>query len=170
MHVKNLSMSLNNIVVFAAASSLFVSCSNANPLMRISGTDVCPKSSKWISPEISLSPFIVSSDSSDNEDTEKSLVVVPLSIRIFRKLEMTILPSREVCVLGEKLKNIRLPDDASVFEIMTGIAVWFSPCISFRTNNQRTQCITQSMETIQVLDIKQFKAFYELVVRAVQNI
>ena len=164
-------MSLNIIVYPAAALSLFVFCSNANPLLRTTGLNICPKSSKWISPEISLSPFIVSSDSNDNEDVEKPLVVVPLSIRIFKKLEMTILPSREVCVLGQKLKNIRLPeDDDSVFETMTGIAVWFSPCISIPTNNQRIKCITKSMETIQTLNIQQFKSIYEVVVRAVQDI
>ena len=161
-------MSINIIIFVAAASSLVVPFSNANPLIRITGHNLCPKSSKWISPEISLSPFLVSSDSSNNEDVENPLVVVPLSIRIFKKLEMTILPSREVCVLGEKLKNIILPYD-SVFEVMTGIAVWFSPCVSIPTNNKRMQCIRQSMETVQSLDTKQFKTFYEFVVRAVQD-
>jgi len=164
-------MSLNIIFFLAAAMPLLLLCTNANPLMRTPGTNVCPESTKWISPEISLSPFIVSSDSSYDEDAENPLVVVPLSIRLFKKLQMRILPSREVCVLGEKLKNISLPDDGedSVFEIMTGIAVWFSPCISIPANNQRMQCIKQSMETIQALDIKQFKTFYALVVRAVQH-
>ena len=163
-------MSLNIIFILAAALLLLVLCSNANPLLRIAGNNVCPESTNWISPEISLSPFIVSSDSSKEEDAENPLVVVPLSIRLFKKLQMRILPSREVCVLGEKLKNINLPDDGedSVFEIMTGIAVWFSPCISIPANNQRMQCIKHSMETIQALDIKHFKTFYALVVRAVQ--
>ena len=161
-------MSLNTTAAFIVALSMLVPCSNASSILRITSFNVCPKSSKWISPEISLSPFLISSDSSNNEDSERPLMVVPLSTRIFKKLEMTILPSREVCVLGEKLKNIILPYD-SVFEIMTGIAVWFSPCISLPTNNDRMQCVRKSMKTVQNLDVTQFKTIYELVRRAVQH-
>ena len=98
------------------------------------GQNECPVSSKRISPDINNSPFLVGSDAVDDSGNhEEKLIVVPISIGIFMKLELMLLPNREVCVLRKKLKNLRVPYP-SEFEIMTGIAVWFSPCFSRPTN------------------------------------
>jgi hypothetical protein len=129
---------------------------------------ICPKSSKSIAPETSLSPFQVGSDSGNDEKEEEILIIVPLSVRLFRKLEMTVLPSREVCILGEKLNNIFVPRD-SEFQTMIGIAVWFSPCISKRTYERQTHCFEDKLERIASVDVKTFRTFYEFIVRAVYD-
>ena len=129
---------------------------------------LCPKSSKRVSPETSLSPFQVGSDAGNDESEAPILIVVPLSVRLFKKLEMTVLPSREVCVLGEKLKNIFLPYD-SEFPTMIGIAVWFSPCISKQTYERQRHCFEEKLERIASVDVNTFRTFYEFVVRAVHD-
>ena len=134
----------------------------------------CPESPKFISPDITLSPFEVSSqkrssDSQNNSPREIPLVVAPISRRTFKKLDMTVLPSREVCVVGKKLKNFVLPQK-SQFRIMVGIAIWFSPCLSLPTNTKRFHCMDQKVTAFQSIDIKIFKTFYEFLSRIVHHI
>ena len=119
----------------------------------------CPKSSTFISPDITLSPFEVSSDSQNNSEREIPLVVAPISRRTFKKLDMTLLPSREVCIVGKKLKNFILPQN-SQFRIMVGIAIWFSPCLSLPTNTQRFHCMDQKVKEFQSIYIKIFKTYF----------
>ena len=128
----------------------------------------CPKSPKFISPDISLSPFKVSSDPQSNRASEIPLVVAPISRRTFKKLDMTVLPSREVCVVGKKLKNFVLPRK-SQFRIMVGIAIWFSPCLSLPTNTQRFHCMDQKVTAFESIDIKIFKTFFEFLSLIVQQ-
>ena len=170
-------MMLNVIAVFGTLVFLIPHHDSAS--LRITKKDreawtdynpnyICPKSSKRITPEASLSPFQIGTDSGNDENEQQILIVVPLSVRLFKKLEMTVLPSREVCVLGEKLKNIFLPHN-SEFQTMIGIAVWFSPCISKRTHERQMHCLEDKLQRIASIDVKTFRTFYEFIVRAVYD-
>ena len=134
-------------------------------LLNISSMDhyKCPDTPKWFSPEISLSPFPVSSDLHRHGETETPLYVFPLSLRTFKKLDLTVLPSREVCVLGMKLKNTILPSDyEKQFEIMTCIAVWFSPCIAKSNTEKRLQCFKNKIKSYEELNLNRVKSLNEL--------
>ena len=128
----------------------------------------CPKSTKFISPDICLSPFEVSSDSQNNPARAIPLSDFHISRKTFKKLDMTVLPSREVCIVGKKLKNFILPQN-SQFPIMVGIAIWFSPCLTLPTNTQRVHCMDQKVTAFQSIDIKIFKPFYEFLSRIVHH-
>ena len=106
---KIFTMSLKICITVVLLPSFLVFRNDAN---RLNGNNyyACPKSPKLISAVINLSPFQVSSDSRDNSARDIPLVVIPISRRTFKKLDMTLLPSREVCVLGNKLKNFVLPE------------------------------------------------------------
>ena len=139
---------------------------NAKPLM---GQNGCPVSSRRISPDISNAPFLVGSDAVDDSgNMEETLIVAPISLSMFMKLELSLLPTREVCVLGQKLKNLRVPYP-SEFEIMTGIAVWFSPCVSKPTNVERLQCFEKKMESIEDVNINRFKTLHHFLVSALKE-
>ena len=130
----------------------------------------CPVSSKRISPDINNSPFLVGSDAVDDSGNhEEKLIVAPISLSTFMKLELMLLPSREVCVLGKKLKNMRVPYP-SEFEVMTGIAVWFSPCFSKPTNGKRMECFDEKMESIEAVNINQFKSLHDFLISALKEI
>ena len=152
---------------------------DATPLgsFRLSSTTVfgengCPISSKRISPDINNSPFIIGSDSVDDlGNKEEKIIVVPISRQLFKKLELVILPTREVCVLGEKLENLRLPYRSKFeeFRIMTGIAIWFSPCVSRPSHTERMKCFDKRMKSINLVDISVFKSLYDFMVAAFQD-
>ena len=165
MSLKILCILLLIVIVFVDRDDTFVLRSRYIRSYSRRDHNPCPKSSKIVSPEISFSPFLVGSDAPGHVNTEKQpLVVIPVSTRMFKKLEMGVLPSREVCVLGEKLDNLILPPDFdSQFEVMTGIAIWFSPCVSAPTHEKRMDCFTEKTKEIGALNISQFKTLYQLV-------
>ena len=149
---------------------LFLFClthqEDAKPLI---GQNVCPVSSRRIFPDISNAPFLVGSDAVDDSgNQEEKLIVVPISLSMFMKLELSLLPTREVCVLGQKLKNLRVPYP-SEFEIMTGIAIWFSPCVSKPTNVERLQCFEKKMKSIEAVNINRFKSLHHFLVSALKE-
>ena len=134
------------------------------------GEEECPFSSKIISPAINYSPFLVGTDGVDAQGNgQNPVTIVPLSIHIFRKLELVVLPNREICVLGEKLKSLRLPRD-SEFEVMTGIAIWFSPCVSRQTHAKRLKCFDRKMELANAMDVSLLRNLYHFLVYATQEI
>jgi hypothetical protein len=113
----------------------------------------CPKSSKLVFPEIAQ----VGLDSL-------------FSTRIFKMLDMVVLPSREVCVLGEKLKNYKLPEKTQ-FYIMLSIAAWCFPCIldPMYTETERRHCLEQKLNFIVGDDNTKFKRFSERFVPMIQQ-
>ena len=125
-----------------------------------------------ISPEISLSPFQVTSDSHDGiSSDEQPLTIIPVSVRSFSKLGLLVLPSREVCIVGQKLPKIILPNDPdSKFEIMTGIAIWFSPCIQRTTESKRDRCFTRQMKEFNKLDVNEVKSLHGLLSKFLEHI
>ena len=134
------------------------------------GHNECPASSRSISPDVNDSPFLVGSDAVDDSGNhEEKLIVAPISLSIFMKLELMLLPSREVCVLGKKLKRLRVPYP-SEFEVMTGIAVWFSPCFSKQTHEKRMQCLDGKMNSIEAVNINRFKTLHDFLVSALKEI
>lgn len=166
-----------NIILFLALVCYFTPPKEATPLNKLKITSVmlfgengCPVSSKRISPEINDSPFLVGTDGVTDTDTkEKSLIVAPISKKLFKKLQLVVLPTREICVLGEKLKNMRLPY-YSEFEIMTGVAIWFSPCVSRPTHMKRLECFDKKMNEINGVDIGLFKNLHDFLVAAFHDI
>jgi len=132
------------------------------------GQNECPVSSKRISPDINNSPFLVGSDAVDDSGSHKEkLIVAPISIGIFMKLELMLLPNRKVCVLGKKLKNLRLPYPLE-FEIMTGIAVWFSPGFSRPNNGKILECFDEKIKSIEAVNINHFKSLHDFLVSALK--
>ena len=91
------------------------------------------------SPEISLSPFQVTSQlRRTGSYDEKPITIIPLSARTLSKLGIVLLPNHEVCIRGKKLGRIVLPSNPIVqFEMMTGIGIWFSPCIQAATYTKK---------------------------------
>ena len=170
-------MKLNIIIVFATFGK-FVSSDDGysiwpklRNLLR-PGMDqyTCP-SFRRVSPEISLSPFQVTSDSRNGMSAEEPLTIIPVSVRAFSKLGLVVLPSREVCILGQKLPKIILPNDSgSQFEMMTGIAIWFSPCIQRTTQIKRKRCFTQQMKTFNSLEVNQVKSLHQLLSKLLEHI
>ena len=147
----------------------------ANDRLQISsgisfGENGCPITSRRISPEITDSPFLVGTDEVDHKGNKiEPMIVAPISRNLFNKLQLVVLPNREICVLGEKIKSLRLPYQ-SEFEIMTGIAVWFSPCISRPTHVKRLECLNKKMKSINDSDITIFKNLHEFLIAALQEI
>ena len=139
---------------------------DAKPLM---GRNGCPVSSRIISPDINNAPFLVGSDAVDGSGShEERLIVAPISLSTFMKLELMLLSTREVCVMGEKLKNLRVPYPTE-FETMTGIAIWFSPCVSKQTNDERMQCIDEKVKSIETVNTNRFKSDHDFLVSALKE-
>ena len=154
----------------------FSSSNNAIPVISRKFSSImlpeeneCPVSNKYISPAINYSPFLVGSDSMDDKgNRDDTMIVVPISRHLFEKLQLVVLPSREICVLGEKLKKIRLPYD-SEFEVMTGVGIWFSPCVSKETHAKRIECFDKKMELVNAADVRLFRNLYDILVVATQT-
>ena len=168
-----------NLKIIATLICYLISHEDATPLgsLRLSSTIVfgengCPVSTKRISPEINNSPFIIGSDSVDEPgNKEEKIIVAPISRSLFTKLELVILPTREVCVLGEKLENLRLPYRSKFeeFRIMTGIAIWFSPCVSRPSHTECMKCFDKRMKSINSVNISVFKSLHDFMVAAFQD-
>lgn len=129
----------------------------------------CP-SFKGISPVISLSPFEVRSDSSNGMHQEHYLTVIQVSLKMFSKLGMMVLPSNELCIIGQKMDRIILPNDhTSQFEIMIGIAIWFSPCIHRTTQIKRKSCLTRQMKKFNSLELHKINTFSKFLTKFIEN-
>jgi hypothetical protein len=129
----------------------------------------CPNSSKWVSLEIASPPFQIGSDYVNYGQTKQYFFTgPPVSTKLFTILDMVVLPSREVCVLGEKLKHYTLPNN-SQFEIMLSIAAWFFPCILEPINAKRSYCFSQKLSSIGSDDNTKFEQFSEQLVAAIQK-
>ena len=139
---------------------------------------MCPKYPKTLYVGTSLSVDQAITDSANKGTTEKSLYA--MSPRLFMRkrgpretnnLDMTVLPSNEVCVLGKKLKNVILPQNYQS-QIMTGIAIWLSPCTLhpyFTIHEKSNECIERRLKAIELVDIDVFRRLY-FTVRAVMHI
>ena len=142
---------------------------NRSLMKNYVGEEKCPFSSKYITPAINYSPFLVGTDGVEAQGNgQKPVTIVPISTQIFQKLELVVLPNREICVLGEKLKNLRLPQD-SEFEVMVGIGIWFSPCVSKQTHARRLRCFDRKMEQAHALNVNLLKNLYHFLVYATKE-
>ena len=133
---------------------------------------ICPKSPKTLYTETNLSKIPALTDSANNGITKKSLEVMhsqvfkrKTGLRAIKDLDMRVLPSNEVCVLGKKLKNIILPRNYQ-FQIMNGIAIWLSPCTHIPINVKTNECIENKLKAMELVDIDSFRRLY-FTVRAV---
>ena len=166
-----------NIIFFALLVCYFTPPKNATPTDRLQissgmlfGKNGCPITSGRFSPEITDSPFLVGTDAVDRKgNKDETIIVAPISRNLFNKLELVVLPNREICVLGEKINSLRLPYQ-SEFEIMTGIAIWFSPCTSRPTHVKRVECLNRKMKSINDVDITIFQNLHDFLVAALQEI
>ena len=148
---------------------LFCCIAPQQDAMPLIGRNGCPISSRRVSPDINNAPFLVGSDALDNSGNQKEkLVVAPISLSMFMKLELMLLPTREVCVLGKKLNNLRVPYP-SEFEMMTGIAVWFSPCVSKENHVKRMECFDEKIESIEAVNINRIKSLHDILVLALKE-
>ena len=58
------------------------------------------------------------------------------------KIGIVLLPNRKVCINGQKIGNVRVPDHpVAQQKILLGIAIWFSPCIRTATETDTIRCI-----------------------------
>ena len=142
---------------------------------------VCPKSPETIYPGASLSANQAGASSANNGKTEKSLEVIPPRVlrlafpsimgkrdpRAVKNLDMTVLPSNEVCLAGKKLKNIILPQNYRD-QIMTGIAIWLSPCVSRAIHTKSNDCMEKRLKAMESIDVDAFRRLY-FTVRAVMD-
>ena len=172
---ENKTMPMKTIALLVFLSH-FTSPNDAIPVINRSlmknyvGEEKCPFSSKYITPAINYSPFLVGTDGVEAQGNgQKPVTIVPISTQIFQKLELVVLPNREICVLGEKLKNLRLPRD-SEFEVMVGIGIWFSPCVSKQTHAKRLKCFDKKIELANAMDLSLLKNLYHFLVYATQEI
>ena len=140
------------------------------PPWKLKSNSVCPESTKFISRDISLSSFQVSSNSPNISDNEQPLVVAPISRRTLKKFEMTVLKqTREVCILGQKVENFKLTKKY-LFETRVGIAIWFYPCITKPRHDEIINCIKPKCLSYESVDVKLFKTLFEFISGAVQDI
>ena len=125
----------------------------------------CPKS---VLPEIASSPFQFGPGSLNFGETKQHFSAPPVPPMLLKVLDIVLLPSREVCVLGEKLKNYILPEN-SQHEILLSIAAWCIPCMSRPIHTKRSHCFEQQMSSIGSDDNRNFQRFSKHLVAAIQN-
>ena len=59
--------------------------------MPLIGQNGCPSSSRRVSPDITNAPFLVGSDAVDDSSNQKEkLIVAPISLSMFMKLELML--------------------------------------------------------------------------------
>ena len=146
-----------------------------NHLLARNNHYLCPKSPKTLYEGTPLTVDPAITDSANNDPTEKpSYVMFPRLFmrkrgpRELKHLYMTVLPSNEVCVLGKKLKNIILPQNFQS-QILTGIAIWLSPCILMPILAKSNECIESKRKAMELVDIDAFRRLY-FTVRAVMHL
>ena len=134
--------------------------------------NACPISAKWVTPETVPSVVQVGSKYLNDGETKrhnKQFAFTPVSTSFFQMLDMVVLPSREVCVLGQKLKNYILPE-SNQFQTKLSIAAWLLPCFTTPSNHTRTRyCLEQQMNSIGRNDMLSFKRFSERFLEAMQE-
>ena len=71
-------------------------------------------------------------------------------------LGLDVLPSREICIRGEKIDMGPLPDDPQTqHEILSIVAIWFDPCPHAKTKWASRRCFrTQQIRLSQLKDMK----------------
>lgn len=169
-----MSLKMNSVVAFLA---LFALCSDAYiiqtnhryefPMKKLQYT--CPKNSNGVSPEIPYSPVQVGLNSRNVDEMKRSqqqFTFSPLPARLFKMLGMVVLPSREVCALGEKLENYILPENDQ-FPTMISIAAWCLPCLSEPIHTKRMRCLKQQLNSTGAENNTQFRRFSESFVAAI---
>ena len=107
----------------------------------------CPKPTKEVSSEISSDPLQLGTDYQNDGKLAQHFDVFPVATRLFKILDMAVLPSREVCVSGEKLRNFILPQDLK-FETMFSIAIFCISCIQEELQSKRSYCLEQKLRYI----------------------
>jgi hypothetical protein len=100
--------------------------------------------------------------------TVENFTLVPIATRLFKLLDMKLLPSREVCVLGEKLSSFILPEDLE-FETMFSIAIFCSDCIQEERQSNISQCLEQKRRYIEWASTLKFKSLSELFVASIAH-
>ena len=119
----------------------------------------CPRLTRRY-PEIAFSPF----DLHDGINNQQSVKIIPFSVKIFSKLGMVPLSNNELCIRGEKLKNFLLPRDrTSQFQVLTGIAIWFSHCIQIPEYSERNVCYNKQKLKLEALDWKSILSLQDLI-------
>ena len=167
---------MNTALAFLA---FFTLCSDAYIVQRNHGYEfpmkkvqyTCPPYSKWVSPKIASSSVqarIISRNGDETKRTKQEFTFTPVSARLFNMLDMVALPSREVCVLGGKLKSYILPENTQ-FQSMLSIAVWCLPCLLEKIHTKRNHCLKQQLNSIGEDDNTKFKRFSERFVAAVNK-
>jgi hypothetical protein len=125
----------------------------------------CPKS---FTPEIASSPLQAGFDSLHYGETKQHFSGPPVPLELLKVLDIVVLPSREVCVLGERINNYILPEH-SQFETLLSIAAWGIPCMSGPIHTKRSHCFDQQMSFIGSDDNRKFQRFSRHLVAAIQN-
>ena len=71
-------------------------------------------------------------------------------------LGLVVLPSREICIHGEKIDNGPLPDDPQAQrEILSMVAMWFDPCTRTEIKWASRRCFRiQRIKLSQLRDMK----------------
>jgi hypothetical protein len=134
----------------------------------------CPKSTKWVSSETSPDllprkyPFHVGTENQNEGQTVQHLTFVPVATRLFKILDMKVLPSREVCILGEKLSSFILPEDFE-FETMFSIAIFCSSCIQEELQSKRSHCLEQKLRSIEWANTMKLKSLSEFFVATIAH-
>ena len=133
--------------------------------------DACLKSSKWVSPKLASSPVQIGLDSGHGDGTKRSkqpFTFTPRSTTLFKMLDMVVLPSGEILVLREKLRNYTLPEN-NQFQTMLSIAAWCLQCLSEPIATKRSHCVKQQLNFIGSDDDIKFKRFSERIVTAINE-
>merc|ERR1712080_646750 len=119
----------------------------------------CPRLTRRL-PEIGFSPF----DLHNGINNQQSVKIFPFSVKMFAKLGMVPLSNNELCIRGRKLNNFLLPrDHTSQFQVMAGIAIWFSHCMQISEYSKRNVCYNEQKLKLEALDWKSILSLEDLV-------
>lgn len=125
----------------------------------------CPRFTKKL-PEIVFSLFNLN----DGINKQRSVKIIPFSVKLFAKLEMVSLPNNELCIRGEKLKNFRLPQDLTWdSQVRSGIAIWFSHCTQIGAYFKRNLCYKKQKMKLEALDWKSIRSLQDLILEYVNQ-
>ena len=170
----------HKIDIAVAFLALFVLCNDAyivqtdikNDFAVKNVRNACPISAKWVTPETVPSLVQIGSKFLNGGETKRhnqQFAFTPILTSFFQMLDMVVLPSREVCVLGQKLKNYILPEN-NQFQTKLGIAAWLLPCLTTPIHHTKTRyCLEQQMNSIGRNDMLSFKRFSERLVAAIHE-
>ena len=118
-------------------------------------------------PNMSMSPFYLARD---HENQTQFTTILPLSLRTFTALGMVLLENNQLCLRGKVLSNFLLPNRLSAqFQMLTGVAIWFSPCLQRQTLNMRKNCFKIQRMEFEKLDWNEINSLYELLVKFLET-